>query len=329
MKAFIFDLANKLQRTSNSLDTKATLCNKTWRVFTDTGEKEVYIFMEDGTLVKSLNGIVEMATWKYIPANQSLVLTGKQNFLVHPVICRNILVLIVDGTNNCAFLLDDTKKEIESINSLLGISSYINQNANNKTDYNVTFHPLSSSSYTDSKNINIETIPFLFGQSGKYVDRELWLDIRQIRRKQGFAQNGIYYSPYNDFSLLPDYGSIWAYSPDYKGNFDSCKFIFIFQKDGTLTHIHYHSIMPNGKWRSWLRVDWSEKFFYLSRNSKYKRYNTYNIPGSGDCINDIIDEYTWMNRFGEILKADVKQYCDIFQDVFGVNPILNPFWEWK
>ena len=50
MKAFIFDLINKLQRTSNTLDAKAILCNKTWRVFSDTGEKEVYIFMEDGKL---------------------------------------------------------------------------------------------------------------------------------------------------------------------------------------------------------------------------------------------------------------------------------------
>jgi len=65
MKAFIFDLVNKLQRTSNTLDAKAILCNKTWRVFSDTGEKEVYIFMEDGKLVISVNGAAVIGSWMY------------------------------------------------------------------------------------------------------------------------------------------------------------------------------------------------------------------------------------------------------------------------
>jgi len=131
MKAFIFDLVNKLQRTSNSLDAKAILCNKTWRVFSDTGEKEVYIFMEDGKLVISVNGAAVIGSWMYIPANQSLVISGNnQNFLVHPIICNNVLALALDGSNQCCFLLDSTKEELDRINSLKSIESYINKNAN-------------------------------------------------------------------------------------------------------------------------------------------------------------------------------------------------------
>lgn len=131
MKAFIFDLVNKLQRTSNTLDAKAILCNKTWRVFSDTGEKEVYIFMEDGKLVISVNGAAVIGSWMYIPANQSLVISGNnQNFLVHPIICNNVLALALDGSNQCCFLLDSTKAELESIQSLKSIESYINKNAN-------------------------------------------------------------------------------------------------------------------------------------------------------------------------------------------------------
>ena len=47
-----------------------------------------------------------------------------------PVICNNILALVVDGTNQCAFLLDDTKRELEAVKSLQGISSYISSNIN-------------------------------------------------------------------------------------------------------------------------------------------------------------------------------------------------------
>lgn len=131
MKAFLFDLVNKLQRTSNALDAKAILCNKTWRVFSDTGEKEVYIFMEDGKLVMSVNGVAVVGSWMYIPANQSLVISGNnQNFLVHPIICNNVLALALDGSNQCCFLLDSTKEELDRINSLSNIESYISKNAN-------------------------------------------------------------------------------------------------------------------------------------------------------------------------------------------------------
>lgn len=131
MKAFIFDLINKLQRTSNSLDTKAIICNKTWRVFSDSGEKEVYIFMEDGKLIISVNGAAVIGSWMYIPANQSLVISGNnQNFLVHPIICNNVLVLALDGSNKCCFLLDSTKAELDRIQSLRSIETYINENAN-------------------------------------------------------------------------------------------------------------------------------------------------------------------------------------------------------
>lgn len=110
---------------------KAILCNKTWRVFSDNGEKEVYIFMEDGKLVISVNGSAVIGSWMYIPANQSLVISGNnQHFLVHPIICNNVLALALDGSNQCCFLIDSTKEELDSINSLRSIESYISKNAN-------------------------------------------------------------------------------------------------------------------------------------------------------------------------------------------------------
>lgn len=131
MKAFITDLVNRIHRTSITLDVKAIICNKTWRIFNDTGEKEVYIFMEDGNLIISVNGNAIIGSWMYIPANQSLVISGnKQNFLVHPIFCNGVLVLALDGSNQCCFLIDSTKVELENIQSLTSIESYIYKNAN-------------------------------------------------------------------------------------------------------------------------------------------------------------------------------------------------------
>lgn len=131
MKAFIFDLIYKLKRASDTLDARAVLCNKTWRAFSDSGEKEVYIFMEDGTLIISINGNVTMGKWMYLPANHSLVVSGNNmNLLVHPVMCNNILTLVQDGTNNCFFLLDATKAELDIIKTLQNVQDYILTNAN-------------------------------------------------------------------------------------------------------------------------------------------------------------------------------------------------------
>ena len=131
MKTFIYDLFNKVKRTSESLDIQTVLCNKCWRVFSESDEKEAYIFSEDGTLVISVNGKATIGQWKYFTANHSLLLTGNgQNFLVHPVICNNVLALVVDGTDQCSFLIDETESELTLTRSLQSLLSYVKVNAN-------------------------------------------------------------------------------------------------------------------------------------------------------------------------------------------------------
>jgi len=150
MKTFFFDLFNKFKRTSQFLDAKTVLCNKTWRAFTDSDEKEVHIFLEDGTLVISIDGNVTMGKWIFVPANHSLVISGNnQHFLVHPIMCNNILALVQDGTNICSFLLDDTKAELERIKTLQNIQDYILINEN-KGHHNLNNQTLELSNEVDS-----------------------------------------------------------------------------------------------------------------------------------------------------------------------------------
>ena len=108
MKTYLFDTFNRYKRFSEELDAKTILCNRSWWVFNDSGEKEVYIFNTDGTLIIAVSGKVTNATWQYIPANKSLIITGNnQSYMVHPAFYdQMIFALQVDGTNDYAFLID-------------------------------------------------------------------------------------------------------------------------------------------------------------------------------------------------------------------------------
>ena len=48
MQTFLFDIFNRYKRFSENLDVKTVLCNKTWFVFNNSGEWEIYIFQENG-----------------------------------------------------------------------------------------------------------------------------------------------------------------------------------------------------------------------------------------------------------------------------------------
>lgn len=113
MKTFLFDTFNKYKRLSESLDVETTLCNRTWVVFNNSGEKEIYIFQAKGKLLISLNGKVTHATWEYIPVNKSLIISGNnQSYMVHAAYVDNILfALNIDGTNEYAFLIDENNKQ--------------------------------------------------------------------------------------------------------------------------------------------------------------------------------------------------------------------------
>lgn len=113
MQTFLFDIFNRYKRFSENLDVKTVLCNKTWFVFNNSGEREIYIFQENGKLKISLNGKVTHATWEYIPANKSLIISGnEQSYMVHAAYVDNILfALQIDATKEYAFLIDENNKQ--------------------------------------------------------------------------------------------------------------------------------------------------------------------------------------------------------------------------
>lgn len=113
MKTYLFDTFNRYKRFSENLDVTTVLCNKSWWVFNDSGEKEIYIFQTDGSLIISYSGKVTYATWQYIPANKSLVITAKeQAYMLHPTFRDNVIfALQVDGTEQYSFMIDESQNK--------------------------------------------------------------------------------------------------------------------------------------------------------------------------------------------------------------------------
>jgi hypothetical protein len=126
MKTYLLDSINRYKRFSENLDVKTILCNKSWWVFNDSGEKEIYIFQEDESLIISINGQVTNANWKFISANKSLIInTAKQSVMVHSAFMDNVIfALQLDGTNQFAFLIDESNRDSFQPKSLDDVKNY-------------------------------------------------------------------------------------------------------------------------------------------------------------------------------------------------------------
>ena len=128
MKTYLLETLNRYKRFSESLDAKAVLSNKAWVVFNDEGEKQVYIFQEDGTLLITTNGIGSVKTWKYIPANKSILINGDGNRFVMlrtAFVDENILAFQLDGTDRYAFMIDENNKALFAPKTLEELNIYL------------------------------------------------------------------------------------------------------------------------------------------------------------------------------------------------------------
>lgn len=113
MKTFLLDSYNRYKRYSESLDVKTQLCNKTWVVFNDGEDRELYKFKEDGTIRIILSGRVSSGTWEYDPSDKSMIISASnQSIMVHPGMHEGILMgLQIDGTEECAFLIEENNSQ--------------------------------------------------------------------------------------------------------------------------------------------------------------------------------------------------------------------------
>lgn len=127
MKTYLLDTFNRYKRFSQNLDVKTILCSKSWYVFNDEGEKQLYIFQRDGSVLVTTNGIGSFFSWKYLSANNSILLySNKDSFIMlrTAFIDDNILAFQLDGTNRYTFLIEENKLETFYPKTLAQLNMY-------------------------------------------------------------------------------------------------------------------------------------------------------------------------------------------------------------
>lgn len=102
-----------LRDIAKLLIVRTQLCNKTWIVFNDGGEREIYKFKEDGAIRIILSGRVTSGTWEYDHGDKSMIISASdQSIMVHLGIYEGILMgFQVDGTDECAFLIEENNAQ--------------------------------------------------------------------------------------------------------------------------------------------------------------------------------------------------------------------------
>lgn len=126
MKTYILEVIKRVKRFSEKFDVSTTLCDKTWVVFNDTGEREVYIFQTDGTVFITSDGVGIKGEWHWVSSNKSLIINKDNNvIMLHPEFVDNtILALTLDGTDEMAFLIDQDNKDAFIAKTLLQLEQY-------------------------------------------------------------------------------------------------------------------------------------------------------------------------------------------------------------
>ena len=127
MKTYILDSLNRLKRFGENLDAKTILCNKSWQIFNDTGEKELYIFQDNGDILLSTNGIVSQGKWQYISANKSILISVKENsYMLHPSFSiNNIMAMNLDGTERYMLMIEEQSLLALQLKSLEDLNQYL------------------------------------------------------------------------------------------------------------------------------------------------------------------------------------------------------------
>ena len=129
MKTYILDSINRIKRLGENLDAKTILCNKSWQIFNDTGEKELYIFQENGDILLSTNGIVSQGKWQYISANKSILISVKENsYMLHPSFSiNNIMAMNLDGTERYMLMIEEKSLLALQLKSLEDLNQYLSK----------------------------------------------------------------------------------------------------------------------------------------------------------------------------------------------------------
>lgn len=127
MKYYLLNILDRIKQYSQKLDTEAVLYNKSWVIFNDTGDKEVFIFRSNSELLISYNGIVSKGKWELLPTGSILIdMLDKSYMFNASFVSGNFLTLNLDGNTESLIMLEEGLKNKLIINTLSQIEQYLN-----------------------------------------------------------------------------------------------------------------------------------------------------------------------------------------------------------
>lgn len=100
------------------LDIKSKMMGREWRMLTDEPDIAAkYIFLKDGKLLISLNGVSTYSQWQIATDSAIIMDEGVATFLYKVAhIDDNLIVLNLDGTDNFCFLINDASTSLANAN---------------------------------------------------------------------------------------------------------------------------------------------------------------------------------------------------------------------
>lgn len=107
MREYINSLLPRIKQFSDSLDKKSILIEQPWVMIDNQGDFEKLIFKSNNELIMSLNGIVTIGRWEYLPSAKSLLIDRTTNkvLLNQVFVEKALLVLKYDGFSDKYFIL--------------------------------------------------------------------------------------------------------------------------------------------------------------------------------------------------------------------------------
>ena len=127
MRTYILDIIPKIRRFSRKLDDLTFLTNQHWVVIDDVDNvKQVYIFRQNNELLISKNGKVDKAKWEYLGDNALLIDLKEESYLFKHDLFDEILALKIDGKEEYALLVNETKYGHE-LNSSKSVIEFLNK----------------------------------------------------------------------------------------------------------------------------------------------------------------------------------------------------------
>ncbi len=126
MKYYLLNILDRVKIYSLKLDEEAILYDKSWVIFNDTEDKEVFIFRPDNELLISYNGIVSKGEWEILSTNHILIDMVDKSYMFNVSFVSNeLLALNLDGNNEFLIMIEESIKNRTMIKTLSQIEHYL------------------------------------------------------------------------------------------------------------------------------------------------------------------------------------------------------------